>query len=87
MITPQLHYITKESDYAYWHGQGKSDTVVEWFKTYRELKKNLKRILDKSIDADGVCVLRSRRGEWGEWFEYWKLDVNDKPVIDRKGWN
>ena len=37
--------------------------------TYRELKKNMKLLLQRSNDNE-VFVSRSKRGEWGEWFEY-----------------
>jgi len=54
------------------------------FKTYRELKKQLKYHLENSRE-DIITVFRSRRGEWGEWFEKWTLS-NNKPVIIEKGW-
>ncbi len=37
------------------------------------------------IYEDEVFVTRSRRGEWGEWFEKWVL-INGKPTIIKKGW-
>jgi len=33
-----------------------------------------------------VRVSRSRRGEWGEWFEYWGFNAERKPVINKQGW-
>jgi len=49
---------------------GEVKTERKKFSTYRELVKNMKSLLERSYD-DEVCVLRSRRGEWGEWFERW----------------
>ena len=54
------------------------------FSTYRELKKNMKLLLQRSNDNE-VFVSRSKRGEWGEWFEYWQIS-NNKPVIFKQGW-
>jgi len=54
------------------------------FSTYAEVKRNMKLLLQRSNDNE-VRVNRSRRGEWGEWFEYWSMS-NGKPVITRKGW-
>jgi hypothetical protein len=58
----------------------------EWkpFPTYAELKKHIKELIAQSPDGE-VGVFRSRRGEWGEWFEYWAMS-NGKPIITRKGW-
>lgn len=55
------------------------------FKTYQELKKNLGDLLKESNDNE-VHVLRSRRGQWGEWNEKWKL-VNNKPTKYWEGWS
>lgn len=41
------------------------------FKTYAELKKELKRYVLKYGNAH---VTRTRRGEWGQWFEIWSMD-------------
>ena len=54
------------------------------FSTYAEVKRNMKLLLQRSNDNE-VRVSRSRRGEWGEWFEYWSMS-NGKSVITRKGW-
>lgn len=54
------------------------------FSTYRELKKNMKLLLQRSPDNE-VGVSRSIRGEWGEWFERWSM-VNGKPQIVKQTW-
>ncbi len=62
-----------------------SDYIFQRYDTYRELKKNLKQHLEDSED-NTVSVSRSRRWEWGEWFENWGLDSERKPVIVKEGW-
>lgn len=54
------------------------------YPTYRELKKDLPFYLGISHTGE-VFVTRYRRGEWGEYFEVWRL-VNGKPKIIREGW-
>lgn len=54
------------------------------FPTYRELKQKMVSIM-KEYKVDEICVSRSRRGEWGEWFEYWNRH-GDKLVKGREGW-
>jgi len=64
----------------------KRNFTAEWklFPTYRELKRNLIKLIDESYDNE-VSVSRSKRGEWGEWFENWAMS-NGKPVIIKQGW-
>jgi len=57
---------------------------TKYFKTYRELVKNLKDLI-KASDDNTVTVYRTRRGEWGEWFEKWGLE-NDKLNLIKQGW-
>ena len=54
-------------------------------KTYRELKKKIKEYLPLSLSGE-ISVHRSRRGDWGEWFEVWQMRQN-KPTIVKEGWN
>lgn len=55
------------------------------FNTYKELKRNLIKALQDSYDNE-VSVSRSRRGEWGEWFENWILSDDGKPKLISQGW-
>lgn len=62
------------------------------FPTYRELKKNIPSIFQDYTDqwGDGLTelhVFRSKRGEWGEWYEIWKPVGNGKYKIVKEGWN
>jgi len=55
------------------------------FPSYAEVKKQLRKLITESA-SDEIRVLRSRRGEWGEWFEYWTFNEKGKPVIFKQGW-
>ena len=83
---PQVTFTTRESMHDYRYNRRGSQYVVKSFKTYRELKKHIKDILEDSIDVY-VSVVRSKRGQWGEWFEHWQLNDSRKPVIIKQGWN
>ena len=85
---PQVTYLTRESLHDYQVGKIRCYSPYKTvnFKTYTELKKALKDyILHNHIGEHPVVVSRSRRGEWGEWFELWEL-VNRKPTITKQGW-
>lgn len=82
---PQVTIITEQTrrDYSNSYGKGSPYKTIS-YPTYRELVKNMKRHLDENLETN-ISVSRSRRGEWGEWFEIWQL-VNGKPTIVKKGW-
>jgi hypothetical protein len=61
-------------------------TTTIKYKTYRELLKNLKPNCEENIEVI-TYVYRSKRGEWGEWFENWVLDADGNPYIDKQGWS
>ena len=63
----------------------KSRYRVIQYPTYRELKKNMAKHLKECIEWP-VSVVRSKRGEWGEWFEHWQME-NGIPTIVKEGWN
>ena len=81
---PEIRVITQETNRDYHWRQGKSAYVSIQYPTYKELKKNLLRHLQENLEPV-VQVYRSRRGEWGEWFEHWQL-VGGKPKIIKQGW-
>lgn len=86
---PQVSYITRDSCEVYFNAspyKKVSQTITKQFNTYKELKKELPEICEKNIDADGVSVVRSKRGQWGEWFERWE-NVNGVPTIIKEGWS
>tara|TARA_R110000851_G_scaffold196444_3_gene347425 strand:+ start:17938 stop:18219 length:282 start_codon:yes stop_codon:yes gene_type:complete len=87
---PQVRYETEESHHDYYNASPYARPrprkyIVTQFKNYVELKKELKDICEKNIDPTGVQVIRSRRGNWGEWFEIWELS-DGEPTIAREGW-
>jgi hypothetical protein len=68
----------------YWSKQSKTKSVE--YPTYAELKKDLPKLIKNCDDPEGLLVIRSKRGEWGEWTERWKM-VDGKPKIIRQLWN
>ena len=91
-IKPQAHFITKESlqrwkDTRGGYGKTESKYEVKFHNRYHQLKAKLKEYCKANIEVEGVCVYRSKRGQWGEYFEYWKLDCNDKLYIEKEGWS
>jgi hypothetical protein len=81
-FTPQVSYTTQESIVEY---RTSISTNFILYPTYRQLVADMNSIIKKSID--GVAyVSRSRRGEWGEWFEVWQEDSFGKPAIVKQGW-
>lgn len=54
------------------------------FDNYRLLRKEMKDMMSDSKD-NVITVTRTRRNEWGEWFEHWHM-VNGKPTIVKQGW-
>jgi hypothetical protein len=83
---PSIFIITRETQREARDSYGKKNahrSVV--FVTYRELKKHIKQVLLENLE-DTVSVSRSKRGEWGEWFEHWML-IDGKPKIVKEGWN
>ena len=56
------------------------------YEDYATLKKNLTKLINKSWDST-VCVTRTRRGEWGQWFErYHGLNEKGKPNKVKETW-
>lgn len=73
-ITPQVHISTREG------------TKYKHYKTYHNHLKPALRGLFDEFDVRELFVVRSRRGEWGEWCETWQIS-NGKPVIVKEGWS
>ena len=74
MITPQVHI-----------NIGYKEKVV-FFKTYRELKKALVTLFNE-YGVSSLFIVRSRRGQWGEWCERWEMDYRKEPHIVKEGWS
>lgn len=82
---PFFHHVTADSRREYYNGWRKSEQLYVSFPTYQQLKKEIKKYLEESV-TEYITVFRTRKGEWGEWFEHWQL-VNGKPTIIKKGWS
>jgi len=86
-ITPQVH-INADFGNQYMFGEDKRGHKVWWktfhYQTYRKLKADLKRLMEEYRTKE-VTIYRSRRGEWGEWFETWQLK-DGKLRIQKEGW-
>jgi hypothetical protein len=54
------------------------------FDTYAELKKHIAHYI-KISHTWSIDVTRTRRGEWGQWFETWELK-DGKPVMIKETW-
>ena len=83
---PQVSYKTDDSVREYRNGQRKSEEITTVFDTYAKLKSRMKAILNAS-QFGHAFVVRSRRGEWGEWFEHWYIGDNGKAYISKEGWS
>ncbi len=51
---------------------------------YRKVLKNIRKYLEMS-STNKVTVTRYRRGQFGEWFEWWRM-VDGRPEIVWEGW-
>lgn len=75
MITPQIHIDTGFK------------TEYKFYKTYhKDLVKDIANVMTE-FGVKTVTVIRSKRGEWGEWFERWDMDYRCKPEITKQGWS
>jgi len=54
------------------------------FPTITKLTKHKREIMSNH-NANEITVIRSRRSEWGEWFEVWKKYGNKTKKIE-EGW-
>jgi len=81
---PSARVINDSTVSDYERGKCKLAHIYVFFPTYRKLKGKMKELLEKNHEKT-ITVSRSRRGEWGEWYEIWELR-DDKPAIVKKGW-
>ena len=57
--------------------------ITEEFETYAKLRSSMRRMLGESINGE-VSVTRTRRGEWGQYFEIWQW--RGKPIKTKETW-
>jgi hypothetical protein len=55
------------------------------FPTYAKLLRDMRSLLERSY-TDRVTVTRTRRGEWGQYYEVWEKDKNNKPIKTKGFW-
>lgn len=67
---------------SYTNQQGEYKNIL--IPTYKEVKRKMNAFMQDSFD-ENVNVFRSRRGQWGEWFENWSR-VGSKAMIHKQGW-
>lgn len=62
----------------------KGESKIVHVRTYKEVKRRMNAFMLKSFD-ENVSVFRSRRGQFGEWYENWSK-VGSKCQIIKEGW-
>ena len=67
-----------------WIRNNSGPAVYMEFIDYRILKRSMVDLFNEHVGNE-ITVSRSKRGEWGEYFEIWSL-VNGKPKIIKEGW-
>lgn len=77
---PSVHFNLDDETLSFERRNGRYGSTYEKtfqeFSTYRELIKSI-----PNFKTDKFTVFRSRRGEWGEWFEKW-----EQGKIVEEGW-
>jgi len=61
------------------------ETYCVEFKTYRQLLKELPSLF-KETGKQVITIYRTRRGEWGEWFEKWTTTAKGDLSLIKQGW-
>lgn len=84
---PTVEYCDADSIHEYKNRRSHTPYKVVVYDTYAKLKKDIKNIIieNNKYSNDEVFVTRSRRGQWGEWFERWDM-VNGKVTVIKEGW-
>jgi len=82
---PQASFITDKGLNQFYGGHRRNRCDINVYPTYTKLKKNMINMLNDSCD-ESVTVTRSKRGQFGEYYEHWTL-INGEPTIIKQGWN
>lgn len=72
---------------GFWTEANRCRSEAKWISrpTYRQLLRDLPALM-KEYCLEEITIYRSRRGEWGEWFEYWHLH-GSKITKGKEGWS
>ena len=81
---PGFWVTTEETRRNCRNGMSKHESAYIYADTYRKLKQELKTYIPLSV-TDEVTICRQRRGNWGEYYETWRM-VQGKPKIVKQGW-
>ena len=78
--------MSKDKKPFVWYRSQNGTDECRVFDTYAELRKSMGSMMRDSIDQK-LTVTRTRRGEWGQWFEVWEWNsYAKKNVITKQGW-
>lgn len=69
-----------------WYRSHNGTDECRVFDTYSKLRSSMKAMMADSVD-NVLTVTRTRRGEWGQWFENWQIDESTNKLIKvKEGW-
>jgi hypothetical protein len=69
-----------------WYRSHNGTDVCMGYDTYAILRSKMKELMADSID-NVLNVTRTRRGEWGQWFEEWHIDESTNKLTKvKEGW-
>lgn len=79
--------MAKLSRPGFWTNADHSNPEAKWIEraTYDQLKRELPALM-KEYNLDEVTVIRSKRGEWGDYFVKFTVNVKGKLVAGNSGW-
>ena len=79
--------MAKMSRPGFWTDENHRHPDSKWIErpTFRQLKKDLPALM-KEYGMDEATVFRSRRGEFGEWFQKFSLTTKGKLYTFNQGW-
>jgi hypothetical protein len=76
---------TEKKPFVWYRSQNGTDEC-RVYDTYAILRSKMKALMADSID-NVLTVTRTRRGEWGQWFEEWHIDeYTNKLTKVKEGW-
>lgn len=69
-----------------WYRSQNGTDEFRVFDTYSKLRSSMRAMMADSVD-NVLIVTRTRRGQWGQWFEHWHIDESTNKLIKTKeGW-
>lgn len=69
-----------------WYRSQNGTDECRVFDTYSKLRSSMRAMMSDSVD-NVLTVTRTRRGQWGEWFEHWQIDESTNKLTKvKEGW-